>query len=122
MHRRRNDHESEPVVIHVPYRPSASDLALLDAVAAGEEAQARSLLSSADPNCLTVSGGRYPPNWTPLHVAAAAGNARCVVLLLEHGARVESKDDEGRTPLMCAAPNDEVLLAFMAARADVPCP
>ena len=113
-----------PVVIKELYRPSAADLALLDAAAAGNDVDVeRHLHRGAHPNALTVAGGKYPANWTPLHLASAKGSVRCVSMLLAAGAQVEAKDDEGRTPLMCAdVASDGVLLALLAASADVPCP
>lgn len=112
------------VVTRAPYRPSAADAALLDAAAAGDEAGVARLLGlGADPNTLTVAGGRLPGNWTPLHVAAARGHGGCVARLLAAGAAVEARDDEGRTALMCADVNAEsVLVALLGASCDVPCP
>jgi ankyrin repeat protein len=39
---------------------------------------------------------------TPLHTAANQANMDACRLFLEHGARLESRDFKGRTPLMCA--------------------
>ncbi|KAH7173727.1 ankyrin repeat-containing domain protein [Fusarium flagelliforme] len=44
-----------------------------------------------------------PRGWYPLHVAARAGHEKCVSVLLEHGAEVDSKTKTGYTPLMLAA-------------------
>ncbi len=41
--------------------------------------------------------------WTPLHIAAERDRAEIVELLLEKGARVNGKDDDGRIPLSYAA-------------------
>jgi ankyrin repeat protein len=59
---------------------------------------------------------------TPLHVAVAeAGGAELGNLLLSHGARTESRDGLGRTPLMLAVAkqHNDVLDVLLAARADV---
>lgn len=44
--------------------------------------------------------------WTPLHhaagIAAPAGRPQVIGLLLEHGARIEARDKDGKTPLICA--------------------
>jgi Ankyrin repeats (3 copies) len=48
----------------------------------------------ADPNSRESSRG-----FTPLHRASRFGRIEIVRLLIEHGANVEAKDDEGRTPL-----------------------
>ena len=40
---------------------------------------------------------------TPLHVAAALGNAETVTTLLKAGADIESRDNDGATPLHVAA-------------------
>ncbi|KAI0269072.1 ankyrin repeat-containing domain protein, partial [Russula aff. rugulosa BPL654] len=37
--------------------------------------------------------------FTPLHQASANGRIEIVRLLIEHGANVEAKNDEGETPL-----------------------
>ncbi|KAI0261911.1 ankyrin repeat-containing domain protein, partial [Russula aff. rugulosa BPL654] len=37
--------------------------------------------------------------YTPLHRASICGRIEIVRLLIEHGANVEAKTDEGRTPL-----------------------
>ncbi|KAM7197300.1 hypothetical protein V8F33_005728 [Rhypophila sp. PSN 637] len=43
---------------------------------------------------------------TPLHIAAAAGHASCVQILLKHGADVLAEDAEGRIPLDLAEMRD----------------
>jgi len=40
--------------------------------------------------------------WTPLHRAAVNGNIDIVKLLLEHGADVNAKTNDGETPIDCA--------------------
>jgi ankyrin repeat protein len=47
----------------------------------------------ADPNSRTVNGS------TALHQASKFGRIEIVRLLIEHGANVEVKNDEGETPL-----------------------
>ncbi|OQE26395.1 hypothetical protein PENSTE_c005G04480 [Penicillium steckii] len=53
-------------------------------------------------------------HWTPLHLAAQAGNQLVVEILLAHGANKNAKDLHGRTPssyLNCA--EDKSLLALL---------
>lgn len=52
-------------------------------------------------NC-DLESTRQPGGWTALHLAASAGNARLVRLLLERGARVDCRSQEGHTPLHLA--------------------
>lgn len=40
---------------------------------------------------------------TPLHVAALEGHARCLSILLDAGADMESRDQDGKTALLVAA-------------------
>jgi ankyrin repeat protein len=49
--------------------------------------------------------------WTPLHRASINGALEVVRLLLEHGADVEAKDNDGETALQVAAykGHDEVV-------------
>lgn len=54
------------------------------------------LASAADPN-VVQSGG-----WTPLHQAAAHGREEIAKTLVEHGASLTAKSDDGRTPLEMA--------------------
>lgn len=46
---------------------------------------------------------RDDSNWTPLHLAAAAGWEGCAAMLIAAGADVAAEGDLGRTPLHCAA-------------------
>lgn len=45
-----------------------------------------------------------PECWgrTPLHQAVKSGNPKCVLLLIEGGAKVNAKDEKGTTPLLLA--------------------
>lgn len=63
------------------------------------------LARGADPN-LAQAGG-----WRPVHQAAAHGNLALVELLVRHGADVEPRSEDGRTPLSMAreAGHDEVV-------------
>jgi hypothetical protein len=50
--------------------------------------------------CLVArSSMRAGADKTPLHLAAAAGNAEVVALLLAHGATVNARNSDGQTPL-----------------------
>ena len=46
--------------------------------------------------------------WTPLHVAAVAGNAETVVVLIKAGADIRAKTDDGKLPADLAEDNYEV--------------
>ena len=50
----------------------------------------------ADPNVVQAGG------WTPLHQAAAHGREKSIRILMEHGASLTAKSDDGRTPLEMA--------------------
>jgi len=56
-----------------------------------------------------------------LHLAARAGKAKTVQILLERGAEIEARTKEGQTPLMIAAENgqDEVARVLCEQKADV---
>lgn len=54
------------------------------------------LMSGGDPNQRTISG------YTPLHLSASRGSARCVHALLEYGADITALDRHGKTPLRTA--------------------
>ncbi len=57
----------------------------------------RMLLSrEADPNAVQAGG------WTPLHSVAAHGREEIASLLVEHGASLTAKSEDGRTPLEMA--------------------
>ena len=51
------------------------------------------------------------PERVRLLAAAAAGGADEVALALREGARIEARDDQGRTPLLLAATHDRVAVA-----------
>jgi RNA polymerase sigma-70 factor (ECF subfamily) len=71
---------------------AASETALFNAVGAGEaELVTRLLEAGADPD--RAAG----PGTTPLHLAAHAGHAECAEILLQHGARLDTRDLGGRT-------------------------
>jgi ankyrin repeat protein len=57
----------------------------------------------------------------PLHIAAIAGQPVVAALLLDRGADIDSRNQEGRTPLMVAAAfkRDSVALTLVAAHADL---
>ena len=44
--------------------------------------------------------------YTPLHLAAGKGRHKVIILLLEKGANIHCKDNEGNTPLHKAAANN----------------
>ena len=52
-----------------------------------------------------------PARAHPLHIAAQSNQAAMTNLLLEHGAQVDARDGQGRTPLMIAAINDKLEVA-----------
>lgn len=57
------------------------------------------LQTNADP---TVMDGR---GRTALHHAALVGTTSCITLLIQHGARLNQKDNQGATPLILAVKN-----------------
>ncbi len=60
------------------------------------------------------------PGWTPLHYAASGSSLPALRLLLAHGARVDARAPNGRTPLMMAVlhASEEVVDTLLAAGAD----
>jgi ankyrin repeat protein len=62
----------------------------------------RSLESGAQDNAVQHGG------WTPLHQAAAHGNLEMVDLLLDYGADLAMRSDDGRTALMMAEDSQHV--------------
>jgi hypothetical protein len=61
-----------------------------------------------------------PPGWTPLHYAAAGNSLPALQLLLKHGATVDARAPNSRTPLMLAVlhASEEVIDALLEAGAD----
>lgn len=62
-----------------------------------DAATVRALLAHA--RCAAGVNARDGAGWTPLHLAAQAGRADVVRVLLERGADVDARDDRGGTPL-----------------------
>ncbi len=67
-----------------------------NAVCAGDSPKIKSVISNY-PFFVNHKWGKY--KYTPLHVAAASGYSDIVKLLLDNGAKVNSKSAEGKTPL-----------------------
>ena len=65
-------------------------------------------------------GARYEGGLTPLHVAAATGNAEAIAALADAGANLEAREENGITPLYMAAAfgNAEVIATLAAAGAE----
>jgi ankyrin repeat protein len=68
---------------------------LSEAIARGDETRALAILER-EPALIHACDRR---GWTPLHMAAAALNQRLVTWLLDHGADVNRRGPEDRTPL-----------------------
>ena len=78
---------------------TVQDEQLLAASKKGDrEAAVAALRRGAPPNCKHPATGA-----SPLHYAAAAGSITVMVLLLEHGAKVNARDHEDARPLHWAA-------------------
>jgi ankyrin repeat protein len=62
-----------------------------------------------------VNSGAFPSKkrsgWTPLHRATQRGHKEIAELLIAKGADVNTKDDDGETPLDWAILNDETEIA-----------
>jgi ankyrin repeat protein len=54
----------------------------------------------------SITNNRDKHGYTPLHVAAMAGNADCVRILLDAGADVQARDANGQTPIECTLKSD----------------
>lgn len=65
-----------------------------------DAATVRALL--AHDRCAAAINARDGAGWTPLHLAAQAGRADVVKVLVERGADVDARDDRGGTPLQRA--------------------
>ena len=61
------------------------------------------LRHGADVNVRRGGKGIPRAGWTPLHYAAGYGFAELIVPFLDHGAEIDARDDEGRTPLRVAS-------------------
>ncbi|HEY6390644.1 MAG TPA: ankyrin repeat domain-containing protein [Bryobacteraceae bacterium] len=72
---------------------------LMEAIVNGDDERALAMLESQ--SALTHACNRN--GWTPLHAAAAMRNERLVEWLLQHGAEVNRRDPQSRTPLDHAA-------------------
>jgi hypothetical protein len=84
-----------------PYDPSEYEMspAMQAAVESGDSATVRQLIEGGE------SPSRYHPSMlaTPLFWAIRQGDAALVEFLLDHGADIEDRADEGESPLMKAA-------------------
>lgn len=97
-------------------RQSATDELLEAAAAPGDAAVREYLRRGADPNTRDERTG-----FTPLMVAATAGNLPAALALLHAGADVHARGRDGATPLLMALPsgNQALATALIAAGADV---
>ena len=89
---------------------------ILTAAHTSDEALVRHLLEDGHSANTISSGG-----WTPLQLAAAAGCAPCLQLLISHGAQVDYQDNDGWTALMFSAHSGHVagVRILVAASSDV---
>ena len=85
---------------------SPTDKALFDAIAQGTESAVKTALKTANVNATSMWDG------TPLHRAARAGNTAIIKLLLDKGAKLETKDATDMTPLMTAAVEGQIAAAM----------
>jgi hypothetical protein len=60
---------------------------------------------------VNAPGLRY--NWTPLHAASKGGRVEFARILLEHGSKADSQDDEESTPLHLATEGGHIELTRM---------
>lgn len=103
--------------VAVNAKDSLEQTALLAAVSHNQLEEVKLLLArGADPNLADNAG------WTPLHYAAWFGSGTVILTeLLDHGARIDARNDRGITPLYFAAatghdPQVRLLLARGADR------
>ena len=69
----------------------------------------RSLLDrGADPNAQCDDYDELKLDWTPLHVATDEGHPDIIMLLLDHGAGIESRGSQHQTPLYMASSRGHV--------------
>lgn len=75
--------------------------------------------AKANPNLMTDSG--QTPAQATLNLPVASERKRVLSLLLDHGADIESRDEQGRTLLMLAAQNKdkEIVELLLSHKADV---
>ena len=67
-----------------------------------------------------VNAGQAESGFTPLHEAAANGDLEFVTLLLEHGANLDAKAADGKTPLAFALSRKQnEMAAFLRERGAV---
>lgn len=95
-----------------------ANMAVHDALRRQDIGYLKDLLVNGDPALVETTVGR---GGTPLHVAASLNLAEAAELLLQHGARVDSRTDGGFTPLHWAASRNaaEVAAVLIAHGADV---
>src|SRR5262245_44452957 len=59
-------------------------------------------LAAAAASGQDVNAHENRDRYTPLHTAATAGNDKAIRFMVQHGARVNEVDEDGRTALMLA--------------------
>ena len=106
--------EGVPKVVEVPAGPIASAELLEACMLQGKSMKVRSYIAKHDAeevNWPTTKNG-----WSCLQVAAGYGNPDTIRALVELGAKIDTKDKLGMTPLHSAADTDEteVMRALLA--------
>lgn len=84
--------------------PPAIDVAFRRAAAWGKLFELKVLLQVMSPAQIDAADPKH--NRTALHWACKEGKKECAQLLIEHGAKVDAKDKNQRTPSECAADNN----------------